>query len=788
MSRLPTPGSDDGTWGDILNDFLNQSHNPDGSLKTSAVAAAGGSSGTVADGSITTAKLADGAVTNAKLDSPTQATLSSVSGKYSKPVGGIPKTDLDSSVQTSLSKADTALQSAPVTSVAGKTGAIALVKGDVGLGNVDNTSDVNKPISTAAQTALNAKADTSSLATVATSGSYTDLTNKPTIPAGQVNSDWNASSGLAQILNKPSLATVATSGSYTDLSNKPTIPGDATTGSKGVVQLAGDLAGTAASPTVAKINGVTLPASAPSGANQVLTSTSASATAWSTPAAGVTLDTTASDIQPLGTQAAGSTGKAADAGHVHTMPRLDQVSAPTASVALNSQKITGLANGTAATDAAAYGQLPAIALPSYAPAGLLNNWDARLSAYNWKSSNMHKVRAALKKVVQGVSSMHVAFLGDSGLVGYDGTSYAYDTSIPHQFGRVLANQLGIGGKFTSGVQQSVAAGGSSSGDRWALTGSFTVGNNFIFSSGTAVGTATWTSVDIGTSVEFYYGNLSTSGFTYQIDGGTATGVTTTGASTFGKVTVSGLTNTTHTIKINATASQAVYIFGTRIWNPSVSQIHVHNLAIGGARANSGGNGQNWSSTASTGTVGLGYTSTTMLTTAGITTPDLVVIFIGSNDIFQSVTPSSVITGMTTMRNYYPNSPTVFVRSLPVTGTNATTFATFCGLNYSLADTLDCPLFDWNDWDSGITNYSGDALVGADTVHPIVAEQVGVASHLAGLVTGPMTNPGGSSGVYRLVESGSAYPARPNVPAGQVHYIGADQPTDWLDGDTWDDLP
>lgn len=44
------------------------------------------------------------------------------------------------------------------------------------------------------------------------------------IPAAQVNSDWNATSGKAQILNKPSLSTVATSGSYNDLSNKPTIP------------------------------------------------------------------------------------------------------------------------------------------------------------------------------------------------------------------------------------------------------------------------------------------------------------------------------------------------------------------------------------------------------------------------------------------------------------------------------------------------------------------------------------------------------------------------------------
>ena len=50
------------------------------------------------------------------------------------------------------------------------------------------------------------------------------ILNKPTIPAAQVNSDWNASSGVAKILNKPNLATVATTGAYSDLSGKPTIP------------------------------------------------------------------------------------------------------------------------------------------------------------------------------------------------------------------------------------------------------------------------------------------------------------------------------------------------------------------------------------------------------------------------------------------------------------------------------------------------------------------------------------------------------------------------------------
>lgn len=37
MSRLPTPGSDNGTWGDILNDFLLVSHDTGGTLKSGVV-------------------------------------------------------------------------------------------------------------------------------------------------------------------------------------------------------------------------------------------------------------------------------------------------------------------------------------------------------------------------------------------------------------------------------------------------------------------------------------------------------------------------------------------------------------------------------------------------------------------------------------------------------------------------------------------------------------------------------------------------------------------------------
>lgn len=53
-----------------------------------------------------------------------------------------------------------------------------------------------------------------------TAQNITDWNNK----VSNVQADWSATTGLEVILNKPTLANVATSGSYNDLSGKPTIP------------------------------------------------------------------------------------------------------------------------------------------------------------------------------------------------------------------------------------------------------------------------------------------------------------------------------------------------------------------------------------------------------------------------------------------------------------------------------------------------------------------------------------------------------------------------------------
>lgn len=63
------------------------------------------------------------------------------------------------STDTPATLADWKMITSPgnVTSVAGRQGAVVLTKSDVGLSNVENTSDAAKPISTATQTALDGK-------------------------------------------------------------------------------------------------------------------------------------------------------------------------------------------------------------------------------------------------------------------------------------------------------------------------------------------------------------------------------------------------------------------------------------------------------------------------------------------------------------------------------------------------------------------------------------------------------------------------------------------------------
>lgn len=97
---------------------------------------------------------------------------------------------------------------AAVTSVNARTGAVVLASSDVNLGNVDNTADVAKPVSTATQTALNLKEDKSNRGIA---NGYATLDAAGTVPTTQLPASvvgasvykgtWNAAT------NTPSITT-----------------------------------------------------------------------------------------------------------------------------------------------------------------------------------------------------------------------------------------------------------------------------------------------------------------------------------------------------------------------------------------------------------------------------------------------------------------------------------------------------------------------------------------------------------------------------------------------------
>jgi hypothetical protein len=104
----------------------------------------------------------------------------------------------------------TAAAAAPVQTVAGRTGNVALAKIDVGLGNVDNTADLNKPISTAVQTALNAKQNSlgftpENVVNKGIANGYASLGSDGKIPSSQLpeggsyQGTWNANTNTPTI-------------------------------------------------------------------------------------------------------------------------------------------------------------------------------------------------------------------------------------------------------------------------------------------------------------------------------------------------------------------------------------------------------------------------------------------------------------------------------------------------------------------------------------------------------------------------------------------------------------
>ena len=155
-------------------------------------------------------------------------------GGYEPPAGGIPKTDLAPAVQASLAKADSALQPSDLEGYATTDDVDDAVAALVS--SAPQTLDTLKELAdalgddpnfaTTMATQLGNKVDKETGKSLMTDAERTKLQGIAAGAEVNVQPNWIQTNSSADdyIKNKPTLATVATSGSYNDLSNKPTIP------------------------------------------------------------------------------------------------------------------------------------------------------------------------------------------------------------------------------------------------------------------------------------------------------------------------------------------------------------------------------------------------------------------------------------------------------------------------------------------------------------------------------------------------------------------------------------
>ena len=136
-----------------------------------------------------------------------------------------------------------------------------ITKAMVGLANADNTSDIDKPVSTATQTALDVKANTTDVNTALNlkanttdvtaalnlKANTTDVNTALALKEDKLNKSIDVTTDAASDTKYPSVKSVKT---YVDAQVAGATIADANATVKGKIQLTGDLAGTAAAPTV----------------------------------------------------------------------------------------------------------------------------------------------------------------------------------------------------------------------------------------------------------------------------------------------------------------------------------------------------------------------------------------------------------------------------------------------------------------------------------------------------------------------------------------------------------
>lgn len=346
-----------------------------------------------------------------------------------------------------------------------------------------------------------------------------------------------------------------------------------------------------------------------------------------------------------------------------------------------------------------------------AAAGADYQFDPTLALYNWKPSNTKRFRAALGKAIAGTARCNIVCTGESTTAG-QGVAVS-DQSYPARMrDALLATGISSGG---AGAAFPNRGGATLNDSALTLSAGWGRGGNSLVTDTTSAG-ATITFVGSGTTIEIISSNLGTGVFTYAIDGGAAVTITAGNANSLKTTTVTGLSDTSHTVVITTVGTARVYIYS--IEARRAAGLIVTNAGASGAKTSDFEPNDFWRP----GAVVVGRPR------------DLVLFGLGINDLAAATTAAALKASVIAIiQKFTPASDVVLTTSSPATGTwSAAAWSAYVQAFYEIADELNIPLIDvsWR------FSYPDSVALGlqADNYHPNAAYYAERGRHHAKALT------------------------------------------------------
>ncbi len=338
----------------------------------------------------------------------------------------------------------------------------------------------------------------------------------------------------------------------------------------------------------------------------------------------------------------------------------------------------------------------------------VNAYDPVVSAYNLKASNTRRMKAGHAKALRG-QRVHEVVIGDSltaGCTNQTGPTFDRPNAWPYIYATGLDIPSGGSGWIRTCDNNNLDA-------RMQFAGTWTTFVTSVYSSATG-STLTFTSDRAGSAFQAL---VSAGGaFTISIDGATSGNNFLNVTSPSGSVAIYSLPNASIRVgsKIVITASTANVTAVAAISVLNASGIVVNNVAQSGSQAAGTGRGS-WSDT--TGDSGATNQPISLFGPANYeSTPTVVHIMIGGNDMQVPTAVSTIMTAITSIRNAYPNSDCILHLEPQPNVVSVANWTPFAQAMYALADTLDVPLIDHWDILGGYSVENANGLTGDTLAH------------------------------------------------------------------------